>query len=41
MMGSVTAMPVIAASPTPWPMKILSMIWYSDDDAMAIIAGMA
>ncbi len=40
-MGSVTAMPDMAAPPTPCPTKMLSMILYSDDDAMAIMAGMA
>jgi hypothetical protein len=41
MIGNVMAIPEIAVPPTPWPIKILSMMWYSDDEAIAIIAGMA
>jgi hypothetical protein len=39
--GSVMAIPEMAVPPTPWPINILSIIWYSEDDAIAIIAGMA
>ena len=39
-MGSVTAMPDMAAPPTPWPMNMLSMMWYSDEEAIAMMAGM-
>ena len=39
--GIVTAIPAIAAPPTPWPTKTLSIIWYIDDEAIAIIAGTA
>ncbi len=39
--GNVMANPEIASAPTPCPIKILSVIWYSEDAVMAIIAGMA
>ena len=40
-MGIVIAIPAMAAPPTPCPTKALSMRWYNDDDAIAIIAGVA
>ncbi len=39
--GIVIAMPAIAAPPTPCPTKMLSIMWYSDDDAIAMMAGIA
>ena len=39
--GNVTARPEIAMGPTPWPMYMLSIMLYSDDAVIAIIAGSA
>ena len=39
--GIVIAIPAIAAPPTPCPTNIESIIWYSEFDAIAIIAGAA
>ena len=39
--GIVSAIPEIANAPTPWPMKMLSIILNSEVETIAIIAGMA
>ncbi len=41
MKGKVTAKPAIPKEPTPWPIKMLSIIFYRDAAVMATIAGMA
>ena len=38
--GKVIASPAMAMAPTPCPMKILSMMLYSDTMVMLIMAGM-
>lgn len=39
MSGNVMASPAMAIAPTPRPMKMLSMMLYSDVATLAIIAG--
>ena len=39
--GNVTASPEIAIAPTPCPMNMLSIMLYSDDAVIAMMAGRA
>ena len=39
--GNVTARPEMARGPTPWPMKMLSTMLYSDAAVCAMMAGKA
>src|SRR5699024_6319860 len=41
MIGIVMAKPEIASGPTPWPIKILSIMLCNDEDNIAMIDGIA